>query len=262
MRCKKCNTRLGSHDLWCMSCGVQSPVVKTDLAALKSLKQTRNQLKGKTSSLVPAMGFSIILGAIPIAILIWIFANYINNESNTIGQLMLNLSLKSVLISIFVPMLLLPFSVIGKQRNYTLNLKDLLASMKHYPRYLLFALVNAVVLMVLYLICFGFPGFASDPILRLVWIVLINYWFAISLPAVMVMELREVNPLKALKLSYQHFSDVRWNIYLLALLMALLNGLAFVLAIFPLLFTLPIMYFAVRDYIIKLEEYELLDYRL
>ena len=262
MRCKKCNTRLGSHDLWCMSCGIQSPVVKTDLAALKSLKNTRKELKGKTSSMVPAMGFSIILGVIPIAILVWIFASFINNESNTIGQLMINLSLKSVLISLFVPMLLLPFSVIGNQRDYSLKLKDLLINMKHYPKYLLFTLVNAVVLMVLYLICFGFPGFASDPILRLVWIVLINYWLAISLPAVMVMELRQVNPFKALKLSYQHFTDVRWNIYLLVLLMVIFNGLAFAFALFPLLFTLPITYFAFRDYVLKLEEYELLEYRL
>lgn len=262
MRCKKCNTRLGSHDLWCMSCGTQSPVIKTDLSALKSLKNTREQLKGKTSSMVPAMGFSIILGAIPIAIMIWIFVNFINNESNTIGQLMLNLSLKSLLISIFVPMLLLPFSVISNQQDYSLKLKDLLANMKYYPKYLLFTLVNAVVLMLLYLICFGFPGFASDPILRLVWIILLNYWIAISLPAVVLMEIKAVNPIKALKLSYQHFADVRWNIYLLALLMALLNGLAFVLAIFPMLFTLPCAFFAFRDYVVKLEEYELLDYRL
>jgi hypothetical protein len=239
-----------------MSCGTQSPVVKTDLAALPSLKRTHEELKGKTSSMVPAVGFSIILGAIPIAILIWIFA-YIPSS-----QAILNLSLKSVLISLFVPMLLLPFSVISNQRDYALILKDLLSNMKHYPKYLAFALINALVLMVFYLICFGFPGFASDPILRLVWIVLINYWLAISLPAVVVMELKEVNPLKALQLSYQHFADVRWNIYLLALLMTLLNGLAFVLAIFPLLFTLPLTFFAFRDYVIKLEEYELLDYRL
>jgi hypothetical protein len=245
-----------------MSCGVQSPVVKTDLAALKSLKHTRKELKGKTASMVPAMGFSIILGVVPIAILVWIFTQYINNEINTIGQLIINLSLKSVLISLFVPMLLLPFSVISNQRDYTLKLKDLWANMKHYPRYLLFALANALVLMVFYLICFGFPGFASDPILRLVWIVLVNYWLAISLPAVVVMEIREVNPIKALKLSYQHFADVRWNIYLLALLMILVNGLAFGLAIFPMLFTLPCAFFALRDYVLKLENYELLDYRL
>ncbi len=262
MRCKKCNTRLGSHDLWCMSCGIQSPVVKTDLSALKSLKSTREKLKGKVSSMVPAMGFSIILGAIPIAILIWIFASYINNESNTIGQLLLNLSLKSVLISLFVPMLLLPFSVICDHQDYSLKLKELLASMKYYPRYLAFALVNAVALMVFYLICFGFPGFASDPILRLVWIILINYWLAISLPAAVLMELKKVNPLKAIKLSYQHFADVRWNIYLLALLMVLFNGIAFALAIFPMLFTLPLLLFAFRDYVSKLVEYELLDYRI
>lgn len=262
MRCKKCNTRLGSHDLWCMSCGVQSPVVKTDLAALQSLKRTRKELKGKTSSMVPAIGFSIISGVIPIAIIIWIFTLYMKNESNTIGQLLINLSLKSVLISLFVPMILLPFSVISNQRDYSLKLKDLLANMKHYPKYLLFALANAVMLMVFYLICFGFPGFASDPILRLVWIVLINYWLAISLPAVVVMELKEVNPFKALKLSYLHFGDVRWNIYLLALLMVIFNSFAFAFAIFPMLFTLPCLFFAFRDYVIKLEEYELLDYRL
>ncbi|MDI3503508.1 MAG: hypothetical protein PWP64_444 [Candidatus Cloacimonadota bacterium] len=262
MRCKKCNARLGTHDLWCVNCGMQSPVVKTDLAAMKSLKNSRKQLTGKISAMVPAMGFSIILGAIPIAMLIWIFNNYINNDVSTIIHLLLNLSLKSVLISIFAPMLLIPFNAISNHQEYHLSFAELRHALRSYPKYLLFCLLNALLLMFFYLICFGFPGFASDPILRLVWIVLINYWAAIVLPAPVIMERREVNPWKAIKLSYQHFADVRWNIYLLALVLAILNIAAFVLAVFPMLFTLPLSVFAIRDYIIKLEEYELLDYRI
>jgi len=262
MRCKKCNTRLGSHDLWCVNCGLQSPVVKTDLAAMKSLKKSRELLSGKISAMVPAMGFSIILGAIPIAILIWIFRNYVNNESGTISQLLLNLCVKAVLLSLFAPMLLIPFAVISKHDEYKLKFQDLLSKLKLYPKYLLFSLINALFLMFFYLICFGFPGFASDPILRLVWIVLVNYWAAIVLPAPVVMERQGVNPWKAIKLSYQHFSDVRWNIYLLVLVLGVLNTIAFLLAIFPMLFTLPLAIFAIRDYTIKLEQYELLEYRI
>ncbi len=261
MRCKKCNVKLASHDIWCASCGAQSPIVKTDLAAMKSLGQSREKLSGKISSLVPAMGFPIILGAIPIAALIWIFANYINNDVSTIGRLLLNLSLKSILLSIFMPLLLLPFSEISNTEDYKLSLREMMQSLKNYPKYFVFSIINSFVVILFYLICFGFPGFASDPILRLVFIVLINYWIAIVLPAPVLMERKNLNPLKAIVTSYRHFHDVRWNIYLLALVLGLLNSLAFVLFIFPMLFSLPLSYFAIRDYTVRLEEYELLDYR-
>lgn len=260
MRCKKCNSRLAEHDIWCVSCGAQSPLVKNELSAWKSLKETRVKLKAKTAEMVPATGFSIILGIIPIAIISWIFHQYIHTEGT--GQLLIIIAAKSLLYSLFAPFVIIPMAVIGSSDDYRLKLRDLLLKLKDYPRYLLFCLLNALFGVIVYLICFGFPGFASDPILRLVWIVLLNYWAAIVLPAPIIMERRSMNPLKAIILSYRHFHDVRWNLYLLALVLGILNLAAFAIAIFPLLFSLPLSYFAIRDYVKLLEQYELLDYRI
>jgi hypothetical protein len=260
MRCKKCNAQLAKHDLWCMQCGTQSPVVKTDLSAMKSLKKTREGLRGKIAEMVPAIGFSIILGVIPVAVLIFIFHSYVHPEGGL--QLLLNLALKGLVFSIFVPFILLPFSVISKDESSPLELKALLSRLKKYPQYFVFCLFSAFFFVAIYIICFGFPGFASDPMLRLVWLVLVNYWAAIAIPALVIMERKSLNPIKAIGKSYRHFHDVRWNIYLLLLVLGVMNLLAFALALFPMLFTLALSYYAIRDYTILLEEYELLEYRL
>ncbi|MCB5259448.1 MAG: hypothetical protein LHW48_03105 [Candidatus Cloacimonetes bacterium] len=260
MRCKKCNAKLAEHDLWCVSCGAQSPIVKTELSAIKSLKNTRHNLKNKISELVPATGFCIILGIIPIAMLAWMFHNYIHTDGTL--QLLLSMIVKCVLYSIFLPFIFLPFSVISSSSNYELKFKDLIHNLHAYFRYFIFGLLNALYFMFIYIICFGLPGFASDPILRLVWVVLVNYWFAVMLPAPVLMERLKVNPFKAIKLSYCHFHDLRWNIYLLVILLIILNFVSFFALIFPLLFSLPLSFFAIRDYVIKLEQYELLEYRI
>lgn len=260
MRCKKCNARLAEHDLWCVECGTQTPRIKGELSALKQMKASRAKLKGKFSAMVPASGFSIILGAIPIALITWIFANYIDYK--TTSGLLLNLLSKSLLYSLFLPMLFLPLVPITANGGYELRFKELLKSFSHYPRYFIFSLINALYFSLIYLICFGFPGFASDPILRLVWIVLLNYWLAIALPAPIIMERKGVNPLKAIALSYRHLHDLRWNIYLMALIFTLLNIGGFLLLIFPALFVLPWTYFSIRDYTDLLIEYELFEYRI
>jgi len=224
------------------------------------MKHSRQALKAKYSEMVPATGFTIILGAIPIAVLIWVFHNYVHIEGT--GQFLLNLAIKSVLFSAFMPFLLLPFSRISENEHYELKLSSLITNLRHYPRYFVFSLLNALFFVLIYLICFGFPGFASDPILRLVWIVLVNYWVAIVAPAPVIMERLGINPFRAISLSYRHLHDVRWNIYLLVLVLGILNLLAFGLAIFPLLFSLPLSWFAIRDYTIKLEQFELFESRM
>jgi hypothetical protein len=92
--------------------------------------------------------------------------------------------------------------------------------------------------------------------------VLVNYWVAIVAPAPVIMERLGINPFRAISLSYRHLHDVRWNIYLLVLVLGILNLLAFGLAIFPLLFSLPLSWFAIRDYTIKLEQFELFESRM
>lgn len=262
MRCKKCNARLAAHDIWCVSCGTQSPVLKADLAAMPSLKHSWTKVRGRWSEYVPVAGMAVILGIIPIAAIIYILNFVIALESGTDMQYILNILIKSVLFSIFAPMVLIPFSKVASHQEYSLKLDSIASYFKPYGRYLVFSLINALVFALFHIICFGLPSFASDPILRLVWIVLLNYWVAIALPAPILMELKGLSPFKAICASYRHLHDLRWNIYLLALVLTLLNSIAFLLAIFPLLFTLPLSYFAVRDYTRKLIEYELLDYRL
>lgn len=262
MRCNKCNAPLAEHDIWCMACGTQSPVLKNELSALASLQRSYRALKGKWTEYVPAAGIAIILGVVPIAAIYYILYFVLSLESNSDIMHLLNLIVKNLLYSLFIPMLLLPFNRISTNTDYSLKLDSLASYFKPYGRYLLLALINAFFLLLFNVICFGLPGFASDPILRLVWLVLINYWLAIILPAPVIMEYKKVSPLKAIWQSYRHLGDLRWNIYLLALALALLNLLAFALAIFPLLFSLPLSYFAIRDYTHKLIEYELLDYRI
>jgi hypothetical protein len=116
----------------------------------------------------------------------------------------------------------------------------------------------------IYLICFGLPNFGSLPILRLVWLVLVNYWIAIALPAVVLMEQFNWSPWFAIQKSYKHFHDLRWNIFLLALVLTFANLIAlglFFLLLIPLVFTLSLSLFAIRDYVRLLVDFELLDYR-
>ena len=262
MRCKKCNARLADHDIWCVACGTQSSVVKTDLSAISSLKQSYQKLTGHFSDSVPIASMATLLGIIPIAVIIFILSSVISLENGSDAQYLINLLIKSVLFSLFSPMALIPFAYVVSQNGHSMKLEGIAAYFKYYPKYLGFSLINAGYFALIHLICFGLPSFASDPILRLVWIVLLNYWLAIVLPVPILMEANGLSPLRAIRMSYKHFHDLRWNIYLLALVLAALNALAFSLAVFPLLFTLPLSYLAVRDYTMKLLEYELLDYRI
>ena len=115
--------------------------------------------------------------------------------------------------------------------------------------------------MLFYIICFGLPNFGSDPILRLVWIVLLNYWAAILLPVPMICETLNVNAFKGIRISIRHLQDVRWNIYLLVLVLGFINVLALFMFVFGLLITIPLTWYAIRDYTYTLIDFELLEYQ-
>jgi len=261
MRCKHCNARLATHDIWCVECGYQTEVVKHDLAAMPSLGDTYRKFWMQKSSSVPGAAFALILGVLPMAIVIWLFSSIISLESNTAMQLIMNLFIKSVAISVFLPFVLIGFKVISERDDYRLGFKEMLVSLSAYPRYLVFSLISSLYYVLLYIICWGFPNFASLSILRLVWLVMVVYWVAIILPAPVLMEKLKIPPLHAIRLSYRHFHDIRWNIFLLAIVLAILNGLAFCIFFIPMIITLPLSLYAIRDYTKRLIEFELLDYR-
>jgi hypothetical protein len=161
---------------------------------------------------------------------------------------------------VFAPFLLVAFAHVGKREDYQISLKDYGAALKQYPKYLLLGLGTGFYYALIYLICFGMPSFGSDPILRLVWVVLVNYWMAIILPVPALMEIKEIGVFRAIRLSYRHFHDIRWNLYLMALLLGILSSVATTLLLVGLLYMIPFFWFSVRDYTRKLIEFELLEY--
>lgn len=265
MRCKHCDSRQAPHDFWCANCGKQTQVINQNLSAWASLKRTWNKYLPQKGVNIPAAGLAIVTGVVPI-ILILVALNAFDRLNLTQTQdtktLLINLFLMFGGISLFVPMLLIPFKPVSEQKDHSLRLKDFASAMKHYPRYLGLSLIAAFYFLVIYLICFGLPKFSSDPILRLVWIVLVNYFLAIFLPVPALMERLNLGPWKALKTSYKYFHVVRWQIYLLALILLTVNLLATGLVLALLVFTLPLSWFAVRDYTDLLLEYEIIrDYK-
>ncbi len=257
MRCRHCNTRRAEHDVWCPNCQRQSSLVKNELSAMRSLKATWANYKPNISINVPLAVPAIILGIIPLLIVVWLLNTSLILPMDTTPKLLLNLLIKSTLVSMFLPFTLLGFRAVCALEGYQAGKPGLFLAFKAYPRYLLFSVINCLYFVVIYLICFGFPGFGSDPILRLVWIVLVNYWAALILPVPILMEDREMSFRDAFTLARRHFGVVRWNIYLMVLVLAALNLVATLVLIVPLAITIPFTWYAVRDYTRTLLEYEL-----
>ncbi len=264
MRCKYCNARLASHDLWCVDCGRQSPAVKNELSALNSLAATYKEQKKVFSSSVPGFAFAVILGLIPICVILNLFHSIISLDNNTITGTFINHLVKAIAFSVFVPFILISFKPVCKHDKYQLSLSEMFSALREYPRYFIFSLINALFFALIHLICYGVPGFSSHPILRLVWLVLVNYWLAIAIPALVLMEELPASAWSAIKKSYRHFHDVRWNIYLMVLVLGVLNLIAlllFFLLFVPSVLMLSLSVFALRDYIRRLVDFELLEYR-
>jgi len=257
MLCKHCNTRLANHDVWCVNCHRQSGLIKNELSAWQSLKNTWTAFTPYRGMNVPLAVPAIVMGLIPVAILIWLLNTNLIFTADTALQLILSLVTKSLVFSIFIPFALIGFQAVCARPDYQAGKASIAQSFRAYPRYLMFSLMNCLYFVLIYLICFGFPGFGSDPILRLVWIVLVNYWIAVILPVPVLMERRALGFWPALKLSYRHFHVVRWNLYLMVLILFALNSLAGLLLIVPLAITLPFSWYAIRDYTDLLLEYEL-----
>lgn len=259
LRCKHCNQRLAVHDVWCVNCGRQSPIVRGELSAIRSLKATWNEFQHAKSGNVPMGALSVILGVIPIAIMAWLFQSIVGFAADTSWDLIFGLLVKGMAFAVFMPFMLIGFSYVNNREKYVGDKAAALQALKSYPRYLPMSVAISLYYVLIYLICFGLPQFGSDPILRLVWIVLAQYWVVVLMPVPALMETQGIGFGKAFKLSYRHFHVVRWNLYLMLMAITLINLVAALLLIVPLVITLPLTYYAIRDYTARLVEYQLLE---
>lgn len=261
MRCKYCDARLAKHDLWCSNCGHQTQVVNKDLSAWASFKRTWQKCRELKGQNVPAGALTILISVIPMLVLLYLLKGFgilDLAEIKDTGILLLNLLIIFVVVTPFVGIFLLPFKAVAKAKGHLVRIRDIFGEFNHNPQYGFLAVISVLYFVVIYLICFGLPNFGSDPILRLVWLVLVNYFFAVFLPVPILMDRKQVNPWKAFRISYKYFHVVRWQMYLLALILAVLNTIAFFLVLVPMLITIPLSWFAIRDYTDLVLEYEII----
>lgn len=286
MRCKHCDSRLAPHDIWCVSCGHQTPIINTDLSSLAAIKRSWREYLPFRSLNVPAAAVVVLTAVVPLIVLLVVLRSFGWLDLaglRSAGSLLGHLAVTAMGVAVFLPIFMLGFPPVCAAPNvpalaeaplssadrrppvhtrpapgYRLEWRELLSSYRNYPRYLALALICVLYYLLIYIICFGLPRFGSDPILRLVWLVLVNYFVAIILPVPVLMERLKISAVKAFLLSYRHLHAVRWQIYLLALSLAVLNLLALAALIVPLLVTLPFSWFVIRDYTDRLLAYELL----
>jgi hypothetical protein len=262
MRCKHCDAKLAIHDLWCSNCGKQTAIVNTDLSAWKSIKRTWANFSPIKGINAASAAISVLCGMVPIVVLLVILHSLgildFKNAQLT-GTLIYKVLITAAAVSVFLPMLLIPYNQVCLTEGYSLQWRKILGSIVPlYSRYLLLSLILVGFQVIVYLICFGLPSFGSDPILRLVWVVLVNYFAALVIPVPIIMERQSINAWKALKISYRYFHVVRWQLYLLVLVIGIMNSVALAVLVLPILITLPFSWLAVRDYTDLLLEYEII----
>jgi len=249
MKCQYCNGKLAIHDLWCVNCGKRTDVISKDLSAISSLKLSWAKYKSVKGKNLPVGILSVLIGILPIYFLLWAF-NFTTPDLPVWQVLMI----RNIAWLLIIPMTLVQFTQICKRDDYILSVKDYLAAFNTYFKYILFILVSVVYYLVIHFICQG------DPILNLVWLVLVVYWITVILPCPILMERFKINVFKAIRLSYKDAGDIRWNLFLMIILLFSLNFIATVLFIIGLAITLPFSWFAIRDYVDKLIDYEVFQY--
>lgn len=248
MRCTHCNEKLANHDLWCVNCGKRTEVLNTNLSATKNLNESWKKYKTVKGQNLPVGIWSVLIGALPFAVILW-FMNYGLPEL----PLWQTIMIKNLVWLLFIPLLLVPFKSVCRKEGCQISVKEYFASLSAYPRYLLLTLISIMFYLVIYYVCKG------DPILHLVWLVLVLYWIAIVIPVPVLMERYKLNAFSAVKMSYKKAGDLRWNIFLLGIILSLANVLAGFLLLIGLAVIIPFSWFAIRDYVDKMIEYEVFE---
>jgi hypothetical protein len=245
MRCVHCNEKQAGHDLWCSKCGRRTEVLSKDLSAMKSLNETWRKYKPVQGQNLPVGIWAALTGVLPLlAILV-----ALHFVLRAIPQWEVIL-IRNLICLLFLPVLLVPFHAVCRKDNNLLSVQEFFHSFIKYSSYFLLVLISVIFYLAIYFVCKG------DPILNLVWLILVFYWIAIVLPVPVLMERYQINAWKGIKLSYKKAGDVRWNIFLLVLVLSAANILAVFFLVVGLAVTLPFTWIAIRDYVDKMIEYE------
>lgn len=263
MRCKHCNAKYDDLSLWCPECGTASGLLKTDLSAIRCIKETWGNYQKQEHKPYPFAVFSLLLFILPLSIAYW-FSVKIDVSTTPF----INYLLDSAIYIILAAFALVPFTAIAEAEE--LSIRSYGKALKHYPTWLFFSFVGWFGLFAFKYICIG------DPILNLVRLVLVLYWFAIIIPVPGLIAVEKKSVLGALKIAYKQGADTRWQQFNLFFLLLTTNiilalpanlvlhgkvGMGLLILGVPLfllmLISLPISYLAIMDYYKRMYTHEI-----
>ncbi len=234
-----CNTDLHPHQIYCHVCGEPTPALKTDLSAAQNFSQSWQTHKNKYPQ---KFGLGLLLTLVvyfPIAIIVFLFrGNY----------WMTNLALLFI-----VPLAMIPFA----QKN-DLTIKKFLSCLKYYPHYWLFVLLAEIYFFILKVICTGYLlDIMVDPVLHIVRLIMVLYGIACVIPVPLLIGEKNRFVVVAIFDSIKAGHETRWQQFFIVVQVFVINVIGVVCLAAGLLFTLPLSYQIIRNYYLKMDEYEL-----
>ena len=234
-----CNEQLHPHQIYCHVCGHATTALKIDLSAANNFSETwLNQKKKYSKSL--GLGLLITLAfIIPIAILSYVFRE--------------NYWTTNLILLFLVPFTLIPFA-----QKDDLTVSKYLASIRFYPQFWLLTLIAEFYFFVLKVICTGYLlDIMVDPVLHIVRLIMVLYGIACVIPIPFLMVEKKIDPIRAIIFSIKAGHETRWQQFFISLQVLLINLFGAICLLAGLLVSLPLSYKLIRNYYLKMEEYEL-----
>ncbi|MDP8220727.1 MAG: hypothetical protein P9X26_05240, partial [Candidatus Stygibacter frigidus] len=183
--------------------------------------------------------FITLVFIIPIAILSYIFRN--------------NYWITNLCLLFLVPFTLIPFAL-----KEDLTFSNYAANIKYYPQFWLLTLIAILYFFALKVICTGYLlDIMVDSVLHIVRLIMVLYGIACVIPVPVLMVEKKIDPLRAIIYSIKAGHETRWQQFFTSIHIFLINLLGALCLMAGLLVSLPFTYVLIRNYYLKMEEYEL-----
>jgi len=250
----KCNTELDKHAIFCKVCGQPTGALSGPLSAKLNFQNVWDKFKSAKSQYYSFSIFMVLTSFLLIGL--GIFFSKDLAESIKISHYLFT----NLMLLILVPFTLIPFSFEEKFIEYPFKTSMYFNSLKYYPKFFLFVLVNILYFLLLKILCTGFIlGITVDPILHPVRFILVLYWITITFPAVLLIVRKKMNPIKAVISCYKASAETRWQQFFIVFRLFVMNVIGAVFAGLGLLVTIPFSYILIEKYYQSLDEFELFE---
>lgn len=258
MQCKKCKIKLADNAIYCPECGTETTLLDTGLAFRSTLTEVHTAIESRHGAYGPLtllLTFAVILPAV--AVLVIGFAGLFP-AVGMLSSAWIGINMAALL---FLPLLLLPLAAPEGYLTAAPGPRAWLGLFKHYPKALVFVLLNILYYFVLKVVCTGQPfySYAYDPILNLVQLVMMFYWLAVVIPVPQLMFHYGYNPLKAIKIAYNAGKQTRWQQFYITTYIMLWSLVGVLTLGIMMVSKLPHFYGLLEVYTRRMQQYGLLN---